>query len=66
MLDAAAKRQLRFSLFLQGFALLFFLGAAIVRGTAAGLDVLTVIFAIAAVLAGTIFTMTLRYLRSHS
>lgn len=66
MLDAAAKRQLRFSLFLQGFALLFFLGAAIVRGMAAGIDVLTVIFAIGAVIAGTAFTLTLRYLRSHS
>jgi len=65
MLDDAARRQLRFSLFLQGFATLFFLGATIVRGTSAGVDVLTAVFALGTLICGGAFVFTLRYLRSH-
>ncbi len=56
--DASARRQLRFSLFLQCFAALMMGGAAIVRVVAFGWDILTVLLALGFVLivAAGIFT----------
>ena len=42
----AVRRQLRFSLFLQGFAALMFGAAFVVRAFAVGFDVLTVVFGV--------------------
>lgn len=59
MLDDAQRRQLRFSLFLQAFALLMMGGALLVRVTTFGWDVVTGILALAVVVivAATAFTM---------
>jgi hypothetical protein len=44
--EGAMRRQLRFSLFLQGFAALMMGGAAVVRMLAFGWDTLTVVLAL--------------------
>ena len=56
--DASARRQLRFSLFLQGFAALMMGGAAIVRLVAFGWDFLTALLALgfALIVAAGVFT----------
>lgn len=64
MLDDAARRQLRFSLFLQGFALLMMGGALIVRASAIGWDAVTGILAVAVVVIVTAGVFTLRRLRA--
>ena len=64
-MDDSTKRQLRFSLFLQGFTALLFGTATVVRATAGGLDVLTAVFALGFLLACGALFLTLRYLRSH-
>ncbi len=64
-MDDSTKRQLRFSIFLQGFTALLFGTATVVRVTAGGLDVLTAVFAIGFLLACGALLLTLRYLRSH-
>jgi hypothetical protein len=64
-MDDSTKRQLRFSVFLQGFTALMFGTATVVRGTAAGVDVLTALFGIGFLLAGGALFLTIRYLRSH-
>ena len=42
----AVRRQLRFSLFLQGFAALMFGAAFVVRAVAVGFDTLTIVFGV--------------------
>lgn len=58
--DDALRRQLRFSLFLQGFAALMMGVAAFVRLAAFGLDALTAVFMLlcAAIVAAGVFTWT--------
>jgi len=55
---ASLKRQLRFSLFLQGAAFIMFGIAFVVRMLASGLDVLTIAFALFAVLCAGAFVLT--------
>jgi hypothetical protein len=64
MLDDAARRQLRFSLFLQGFALLMMGGALVVRVSALGWDAVAAVLAVAVVLIVTAGVFTLRRLRA--
>jgi hypothetical protein len=64
VLDESARRQLRFSLFLQGFALLMMLGALVVRASAIGWDVVTLFLAAAVVLIVGAGVYTLRRLRA--
>ena len=52
------RRQLKFSLFLQGAAFVMFAVAFVVRVAAAGLDVLTLAFALFAVLCAGAFVLT--------
>ena len=63
MLDDAARRQLRFSLFLQGFAALMLLVAAVIRIPALGWDVVTLVLLIGLALVIAAFIWTLRRLR---
>jgi len=46
MLDDSTRRLLRFSIFLQGFALVFMGGAMIVRAMLIGWDAVTLVFAV--------------------
>lgn len=64
MLDDAARRQLRFSLFLQGFALLMMGGALVVRVTALGWDAVSAVLAVAVVVIVVAGVFTLRRLRA--
>lgn len=64
MLDEPARRQLRFSLFLQGFALLMMTTAVVVRATALGWDAITGVLALAVVLIAAAGFYTLRRLRA--
>jgi len=64
-MDDSTKRQLRFSLFLQGFAALLFGTVTVVRATAMGIDMLTVVFGLGFLLACGALILTLRYMRSH-
>jgi hypothetical protein len=64
-MDDSTKRQLRFSLFLQGFTALLFATATVVRASAAGVDVLTAVFALGFLLACGALFLTMRYLRTH-
>lgn len=58
--EDSLRRQLRFSLFLQGVALLMFAGAFLVRAFAVGVDALTVLFGVLclAVVAAIAFTVS--------
>lgn len=60
VLDDSTRRQLRFSLFLQGFALLMLGGALLVRASALGWDAVTWLLAAgtAVVVAALVFTIT--------
>jgi hypothetical protein len=64
--NAALRRQLRFSLFLQGFAALMMGGAAAIRVTSFGWDVLALILALAFVLILAVAIVTRRKLRELS
>lgn len=64
MLDDATRRQLRFSLFLQGFAALMLAGAAIIRVGSLGWDVVTLVLVVGLLLVGAAFVWTLRQLRA--
>ena len=64
-MDDSTKRQLRFSIFLQGFTALLFGTATVVRASGVGIDLLTGIFALGFLLACGALVFTLRYLRSH-
>jgi hypothetical protein len=64
VLDDAARRQLRFSLFLQAFALLMMGGALVVRVTALGWDPVSAVLAVAVVLIAVAGVFTLRRLRA--
>ncbi len=64
MLDDAARRQLRFSLFLQGFAALMMTTALVVRATSVGWDAITGVFAIAVALIVAAAVWTWRRLQS--
>lgn len=64
MLDDAARRQLRFSLFLQGFAALMMGGALAVRATAVGWDAVTGLLAVGLVIIAAAAVFTLRRLRA--
>ena len=64
MLDDATRRQLRFSLFLQGFAALMLGGAAAVRVTSLGLDLVTLLFLVGLVVVIGAFVWTLQRLRA--
>lgn len=59
MLDDSTRRQLRFSVFLQGFALLMLGGAVLVRASALGWDAVTWLLAAGAavILAALVFTV---------
>ena len=64
MLDDAARRQLRFSLFLQGFALLMMTGALVVRVTVLGWDAVAAVLTVAVVIIVAAVVYTLRRLRA--
>ena len=64
VLDDAARRQLRFSLFLQAFALLMMGGALVVRVTALGWDAVSAVLAVAVVVIVVAGVFTLRRLRA--
>ena len=64
MLDDAARRQLRFSLFLQGFAALMLLVAAGIRITGLGWDAVTVVLLVGLGLVIDAFIWTFRRLRA--
>ena len=64
MLDDATKRQLRFSLFLQSFALLMLGGAAVVRVTSIGWDGITLLFIAGVVLVVGVMVFTVSRLRA--
>jgi hypothetical protein len=60
MLDDAARRQLRFSLFLQSFAILMMGGALVVRATSVGWDAVTLVLAggVVVIVAAAVFTLS--------
>ena len=60
VLDDATRRQLRFSLFLQGFAALMMSVALVVRATSVGWDVITVVLgaAVVVILGAALWTWT--------
>ncbi len=64
MLDDATRRQLRFSLFLQGFALLMLGGALVVRIGASGWDGVSAVFALGVVVVVAALVFTVRHLRA--
>ena len=64
VLDDAARRQLRFSLFLQAFALLMMGGALVVRVAALGWDAVSAVLAVAVVVIVVAGVFTLRRLRA--
>jgi hypothetical protein len=64
MLDDATRRQLRFSLFLQSFALLMLGGAAVVRVTSIGWDGVTLLFTAGVVLVVAVMAFTVSRLRA--
>ena len=64
MLDESERRLLRFSLFLQGFALLMMGGALVVRVTMLGWDTVAAVLAVAVVIIVTAGVFTLRRLRA--
>jgi hypothetical protein len=64
MIDDATKRQLRFSLFLQSFALLMLGGAAVVRVTSIGWDGVTLLFTAGVVLVVAVMVFTVSRLRA--
>ena len=64
VLDDATRRQLRFSLFLQGFAALMMATALVIRATSVGLDAFTGLFALGVVLIGAAAIWTISRLRS--
>lgn len=57
------RGRLRFSLFLQIFAVVMFMGAGLVRGFAIGFDTLTLVFLGAGAIAAVIATFTFIQLR---
>ena len=59
------RRRLRFSLFLQIFAIVMFLGAGLVRAFALGFDTLTLILLGAGVISIVIATFTVVQLRDQ-
>jgi hypothetical protein len=64
VLDDATRRQLRFSLFLQGFAALMMSVALVVRATSVGWDTVTIVLAVAvAIILGAAF-WTFSHLRA--
>ena len=62
--DDAARRQLRFSLFLQGFALLMMGGALVVRVSSFGWDLVSGIMALAVVIIAGTSAFTIARLRA--
>ena len=64
MLDDTARRQLRFALFLQAFALLMMSGALVVRVSAFGWDFVASVLAIAVLIIITAGVLTMRRLRA--
>lgn len=64
MLDDAARRQLRFSLFLQAFALLMMSVALVVRVSVLGWDVVAAVLTVAVVLILAAGAYTVRRLRA--
>lgn len=64
MLDDAPRRQLRFSVFLQAFALLLLGGALVVRVGASGWDGVTAVFAVGVVVVVAALVFTVRHLRA--
>lgn len=59
------RGRIRFSLFLQIFAVVMFTGAGLVRGFAIGFDTLTLVLLGAGVIAGVIATVTFIHLREE-
>lgn len=59
------RGRLRFSLFLQIFAVVMFTGAGLVRGFAIGFDTLTLVLLGAGVIAGVIAAATFIHLRDE-
>jgi hypothetical protein len=64
VLDDATRRLLRFSLFLQGFALLMMGGALVVRVTMLGWDAVAAVLTVAVVIIVVAGILTLRRLRA--
>ena len=64
MLDDATRRQLRFSLFLQGFAILMMTIALVVRATSVGWDAVTAVLAVAVLVIAGAVVWTVRQLRT--
>lgn len=63
-MDDATRRQLRFSLFLQGAALLMFLAAFVAQLLTAGSAVLTAVFGLATLLVAAAIVLTTRKIRA--
>ena len=61
--EETLRRQLRFSLFLQGFAALMFGVAFVVQVVAAGFDALTILFGLAFLLLAGLIVFTVSRLR---
>ena len=64
MLDDAARRQLRFSLFLQAFAALMMTVALVVRVLAVGWDAVAIVFLVAVAVIVAAGVWTVRRLRA--
>ena len=64
-LDDSTRRQLRFSLFLQGAALLMFAVALIAQIATGGAPVLIMVFAIGVILVALAMAFTLTRMRRH-
>jgi hypothetical protein len=64
MLDESERRLLRFSLFLQGFALLMMGGALVVRVSTLGWDAVAAVLAVAVAIIVAAGAFTLRRLRA--
>jgi hypothetical protein len=65
VLDDAARRQLRFSLFLQAFAFLMLAGALIVRVASFGWDLVDVLLVVGLLLVSAAAVYTIRRLRQE-
>ena len=61
--SGAARRQLRFAIFLQAMALLMMGGACVLRAAKIGFDPLTLILGVLAILIAVALTFTTRQLR---
>ena len=65
-LDASTRRTLRFSMFLQSFAVLMFGVVTVLQITSKGLTALTVVFGAATAVCFAVLVMTRRYVKANA